>query len=108
MKEERNCDNCNYSDLTSKSTPCRSCTDFSDWKDAEVDMVNHPPHYTSGGIEVIDFMKAKMTPEQFKGLLLGNVIKYISRFPMKNGLEDLKKAQWYLNKLIETMTVKEE
>jgi len=64
------------------------------------DMVNHPPHYTSGGIETIDYMQAKLTPEQFEGYLAGNVIKYISRYQHKNGLEDLRKARWYLDKLI--------
>jgi hypothetical protein len=66
----------------------------------EVDRVN-PDHYKVGGIETIDYMQAKMGKEQFEGYLLGNVIKYTSRFQHKNGIEDLKKAQWYLNKLIE-------
>jgi hypothetical protein len=66
------------------------------------DIVNHPPHYKSGGIETIDYMKAKLSKEQFEGYLAGNVMKYISRYPHKNGVEDLKKAQWYLNKLIES------
>lgn len=64
------------------------------------DPVNSPSHYTAGGIETIDYMKAKMSPEQFQGYLIGNVLKYASRFQYKNGVEDLKKAQWYLNKLI--------
>lgn len=65
------------------------------------DMVNHPSHYTQGGIETIDIMKAKLTPEQFEGYLLGNVIKYTTRYNLKNGVEDLKKAQWYLNYIVE-------
>ena len=65
------------------------------------DMVNHPAHYTKGGIETIDFIKAKFTGYGFRAYLLGNVVKYISRADTKgNKLEDLKKAQWYLNKLI--------
>ncbi|WP_375162777.1 DUF3310 domain-containing protein [Paenibacillus sp. Pae108] len=68
------------------------------------DPVNNPSHYTSGGIETIDYLKAKMTPEQFEGFLLGNCLKYLSRYRNKNGLEDLKKANWYLNKLIEKNT----
>lgn len=64
------------------------------------DKIN-PSHYKKGGIETIAFIKAKMSDEQFKGYLLGNVFKYTSRFQDKNGLEDLRKAQWYLNKLIE-------
>jgi hypothetical protein len=71
---------------------------------ASNDVVNHPAHYTSGGIETIDYMKAKMGREQFFGYLQGNIIKYISRYENKNGLEDLQKAQWYLTKLIEEMS----
>lgn len=65
------------------------------------DPVNSPQHYTTGGIETIDYLKAKMTQEQFRGFLTGNVLKYVSRYPHKNGLEDLKKASWYLDKLIQ-------
>lgn len=61
----------------------------------------NPQHYKAGGIETIDYMKAKMPPAEFRGYLLGNVMKYTSRAHLKNGQEDLKKAQWYLNKLIE-------
>ena len=67
-----------------------------------VDTVNHPPHYKVGGIETIDYMKAKSTKEEFRGHLRLTVIKYLSRTGYKgDALEDLKKAQWYLNKLIE-------
>lgn len=58
------------------------------------DVVNHPAHYTYGKIEVIDFIKDMPCRE-------ANIIKYICRYKHKNGLEDLKKAQWYLNHLIE-------
>lgn len=71
------------------------------------DNVNHPNHYTVGGIEVIDYIKAKLTPEQFEGYLLGNVIKYVSRHGHKNGLEDLRKAQWCLNKVVEEAELSE-
>lgn len=64
------------------------------------DAVNAPSHYTHGGIETIDYLKAKLSKDQFEGFLLGNVLKYASRFQHKNGIEDLKKARWYLNKLI--------
>ncbi|AZV43579.1 gp62 protein [Peribacillus asahii] len=64
------------------------------------DVVNNPSHYKSGGIETLDYIKAKTKPEAFQGFLVGNVIKYISRYEHKNGLEDLKKAKFYLDKLI--------
>lgn len=66
------------------------------------DVVNHPSHYTSGTIECIDAMRAMMGESEVRGLLRGNVLKYLWRFDKKNGVEDLKKARWYLDKLIET------
>ncbi|MEH7462757.1 DUF3310 domain-containing protein [Bacillus thuringiensis] len=68
----------------------------------EQDNVNHPNHYTMGGIETYDYIKAKMSVEQLEGYLLGNILKYMSRYQFKNGLEDLKKSQWYLEELINT------
>ncbi len=66
------------------------------------DMVNHPPHYKVGGIETIDFIKAKLTSEEFKGYLLGNVLKYASRAGHKdNAVQDAGKLAWYANKLAE-------
>jgi len=64
------------------------------------DMVNNPPHYTAGGVETIDFIEAKQLPYP-----LGNVVKYISRAGIKPHcpIEDLKKAQWYLNRYVELM-----
>ena len=63
-----------------------------------IDAVNHPPHYKVGGIETIDFIEAKKL-----GYNLGNVVKYITRADYKgNKLEDLRKAQWYLTREIET------
>lgn len=62
----------------------------------------NPSHYKTGGIETIDYLKAKLTKEEFRGYLKGNIVKYISRAELKGGLEDYKKAQWYSNKLIDT------
>lgn len=66
----------------------------------EHDMVESPPHYNQGGIECIDYIEQQLG-EEYTGYLQGNVIKYLHRFRYKNGLEDLKKAQWYLERLIE-------
>lgn len=68
----------------------------------EVDNIN-PMHYKAGGIETIDYIQSKMTAEAFEGYLQGNVIKYISRYRNKNGIEDLHKAEWYLTRLIKEM-----
>ena len=64
------------------------------------DNVNHPSHYNTGEIEVINYIKDKLTYDGFVGYLTGNIIKYISRYQFKNGLEDLQKAEWYLKYLI--------
>ncbi len=69
----------------------------------EQDNVNHPAHYTIGGIETIDFIEAKLSKEGFEGYLTGNIIKYLTRYEYKNGLEDLRKADWYLAKLIKSI-----
>lgn len=59
----------------------------------------NPKHYQQGNIEVIDFIL-----DQKFSYLEGNIIKYVSRYKYKNGLEDLKKAQWYLERLINANT----
>lgn len=65
------------------------------------DKVNHPDHYTDGGMETIDIIKAKSSTEEFFGFLKGNVIKYVTRAGKKgSAVEDLEKARWYLDKLI--------
>ena len=67
--------------------------------------VNHPPHYTGGNIECIDAIRSSMTDMEYQGYLRGNILKYLWRFRHKNGTEDLRKAQWYLDKLIEAQGV---
>jgi hypothetical protein len=67
------------------------------------DVVEKPAHYNNGTIECIDYIKDSMSLEEYRGYLRGNVIKYQHRHKYKGKeLEDLQKAQWYLNKLIET------
>jgi hypothetical protein len=65
------------------------------------DKVKSPNHYTVGGIETIDYIRAKLTREQVKGYYLGNLLKYLSRASHKDGLQDYKKAEVYLKWLIE-------
>lgn len=64
--------------------------------DGSKEAVHSPEHYTVGGIETIDFIKAKLGPEGFRAYCLGNVLKYVSRWQAKNGEEDLKKALKYM------------
>lgn len=67
------------------------------------DPVNHPDHYTDGGIETITILQAKLSEEEFRGYCRGNAIKYLSRAGKKtpDPKQDYEKAQWYLNKLVE-------
>jgi len=65
------------------------------------DPVNKPSHYKRGGIEVIDFLEAYLTPDQFEGYLLGTQLAYNSRANWKGSMdEDLRKAEWYQKRLV--------
>ena len=75
---------------------------FTETIDVKDDKVNHPSHYTFGEIEVIDYIRDKMTSDEFQGYCMGNILKYVSRHKHKAGVEDLKKAQVYLGWLIES------
>lgn len=68
------------------------------------DNVNHPTHYCQGGVECIDALKAATVNKKgIEAVCVANVIKYLFRYETKNGLEDVKKAQWYLNRLIQEL-----
>ena len=71
------------------------------------DTVNHPSHYTQGGIECIDAIRASMTADGFCDYCKGNIIKYIWRWRDKGGVEDLRKASVYLDWLINAADEKE-
>ena len=98
---------------------CRECIAFEDpnaqpsmyssMEDLEKDMVNHPDHYkTSSGLETIDVIKAfTENCVGIEAVCTANVIKYVCRWKKKNGLEDLKKAEWYLQYLIRNIELKE-
>jgi queuine/archaeosine tRNA-ribosyltransferase len=84
-------------DLTIAGSPLRPKARMATSADfVKPDLVNHPPHYTTGGIETIDFIEAKQLNYN-----LGNVVKYITRADHKgNRVEDLRKAKWYLEREI--------
>jgi hypothetical protein len=65
------------------------------------DKVNSPSHYTTGTIESLVYIESMLTEEEYIGFLRGNISKYLHRYKYKNGVEDLRKAQFYLNKLID-------
>jgi len=73
---------------------------FMKMKAQEEDMVNSPPHYNKAGVECIEAIRAA-TGDGYEYYLQGNIMKYLWRYRYKNGTEDLKKARWYLDKLVE-------
>lgn len=79
--------------------PIETCNDITE------DIVNRPNHYKHGDIEVIDYISAVTSSieDGYEGYLVGNILKYVSRYMKKNGVEDLKKAEYYLKDLIERL-----
>ena len=78
-------------------------------EEEEEDVVNNPSHYNTGNIECIEAIEESMTPEAYKGYLKGNCMKYLWRYDYKGKpVEDLEKAAWYLNKLIEVQEAEDE
>lgn len=68
------------------------------------DNVNHPQHYTSGcGFECIEMMQMILSSDEFYGFCLGNAIKYVWRHNQKGGMEDIRKARWYLEKIMDVL-----
>lgn len=72
--------------------------------DNMIDPVNHPAHYTAGEVECIDAIKAATVDlEGIQAVCTGNAIKYLWRWSKKNGAQDIEKAIWYLNRLLEEL-----
>nr|DAJ16985.1 MAG TPA: nucelotide kinase [Caudovirales sp. ctNII2] len=70
----------------------------------EPDLVDHPAHYMAGGIETIDYIKAKLSQAEYVGYLKGSILKYVSRANYKgHECEDYRKTSWYLNRLIDEL-----
>ena len=68
--------------------------------------VNSPPHYGQGTIECIKYIEDFLSNDEYTGYLRGNIAKYLHRWRYKNGVEDLKKAQWYLEALVQQQSRK--
>lgn len=83
-----------------KEEACRQVEGLREAINSKPDMVNQPPHYMTGKMECIDWMEAALTHDEFVGGLKWNIWKYTYRYKMKGGIEDLKKAEFYLNRLI--------
>jgi hypothetical protein len=90
-------------DKASHSAALLSYKNMAEKEASKIDeMVEEPPHYNMGSIQCIDAIEESMGSTAFEGYLKGNVLKYLWRYTYKKkALEDLKKAQWYLDKLIE-------
>lgn len=72
-----------------------------EWRGEKADPVNAPVHYNAGSIECIEAIEESMSADAFRGYLKGNCMKYLWRYSYKGkSLEDVQKAQWYLNKLV--------
>lgn len=115
--EHDGCKGCKFDSLNGEAFPCCRCrgtcipntdeyiarTDYYQPNGKSTDVVNHPTHYTQGGIECIDAMEAAFGAHELATYSKIAAFKYIWRTEHKNGLEDIKKAVWYLNKYIELM-----
>ena len=91
-----------YKELDQAS--CENAEDSCCNKEPNVDMVNHPDHYTQGRIECIDALKAATVSKTgIEAVCTANAIKYLWRYEEKNGIEDVKKARWYIDRLIKEL-----
>lgn len=118
------CDGCMNREAGLENYPCAICVRgeafgshidfFKPLKEGELgnamheDNVQHPAHYTSGSIECIDAMTETQGVEAVKNFCICNAFKCLWRHGKKNGVEDVKKAAWYLNKFIELEEKKNE
>ena len=109
--------NCEWNEMTDNML--NKCLDISratnhkeqttNQSDSKSDMICHPAHYNQGNIECIDAMAAATVNKHgIEAVCVSNVIKYLWRYESKNGLEDVKKASWYLNRLIDELEDKSE
>lgn len=87
-----------------KQAACENAEDKCCDVEPNADMVNHPSHYTQGGIECIDALKAATVSKTgIEAVCTANAIKYLWRYEEKNGIEDVKKARWYIDRLIKEL-----
>lgn len=110
---ECKCDTCAYRIISPKSKPCLDClhnypnnvdliSNYDRYQPEQSDPINSPKHYTQGAVECITCIQSALTAEEFRGYCKGNIIKYAFRERNKGGDQDIKKAAWYAEKLLET------
>lgn len=99
---KKTCENCKYSDVDPLDVPCTGCLDgeyLELWEQGETDNVNHPSHYEgSTSLECFEVMEIAFGKVTVYDFCICNAFKYLWRYKNKNGVEDLNKAEWYLNK----------
>jgi hypothetical protein len=101
--EEHSCEKC-FTSLA-VDTLLNSVTPKCSADNHKVDPVNHPPHYTAGGVECIEAIEAALTREEFIGYLKGQMMKYIWRSNYKGALkQDIEKCLWYGDRLTKTLS----
>lgn len=96
-----------HRDTNTRADDDRLEQDLNECIGQDIDVVNHPSHYTKGRIECIDAIDSATTGKSgIEAVCVANIIKYLYRYEEKNGLEDVKKAKWYINKLISELESK--
>ena len=91
-------------DIIGGSAPCEAASTEQRPAAAREDRVEHPSHYTAGKVECIDALEAAVEGlSGFQAVCTANAIKYLWRWSRKNGKEDLKKARWYINRLLQQL-----
>lgn len=90
---------CNYPEGDC-SGACENLRAGPEVKKLASDDINHPAHYTAGKVECIDAIEAALTPEEYRGYLKGNILKYTWRERQKEGDKAMGKARWYLERLL--------
>ena len=91
---------CVHAHLEAENATLRAMLEAPVEPEPDDDVVNHPSHYTQGSVEVIDIIEEMLGPDGFRAYCLGNVTKYVLRHEHKGGDTDLKKAVWYLNRVL--------
>ena len=96
---------CSHVDERNYETQAIKCDQDGKWRSEKgvcpFDAVNHPTHYTNGKVECIDAIESAVTGlDGVEAVLTGHIIRYVWRWKQKGGVEDLRKAEWYLKRLI--------
>ena len=99
---DKRCGTCKHDDLGGDNFPCSDCKgDYDKWEPIECNAVQHPQHYNHGKYECIEVMVENFGKEAVKHFCLLSAFKYVWRKDYKGGINDIRKAMWYLDKYLE-------